>query len=111
MSLCVDSELTPGYPEQGSGIWEQALLIINPNVVFLEHNSLSLAFKYKHFICMYMFIKSLDSIHGEYNRITRFGALKILAWEYLYIHIAFLYSYKVFADSRLEEKTEHIYKS
>lgn len=38
---------------------------------------------------MYMLIKYLDGIHGEYNRINRFGALKILAWEYLYIHIAF----------------------
>lgn len=84
----MDSELTPGCPEQGSGVWEQALQIINPEVVFLEHNSLFLAFVCKHFICRYMFIKYLDSIHREYNRANRFGALKILAWEYLYIHIA-----------------------
>lgn len=90
-ALCVH-ELTPGCPEQVSGVWEQALPTINPEVVFLEHNSLSLAFVYKHFIiiCVCMFMKCLDSTHRQYNRTNRFGALKILAWEYLYTHIAFV---------------------
>lgn len=92
LSVCMDSELTPGCPEQVSGVWEQALPTINPEVVFLEHNSLSLAFVYKHFIiiCVCMFMKCLDSTHRQYNRTNRFGALKILAWEYLYTHIAFV---------------------
>lgn len=38
---------------------------------------------------MYVYVYNVFvCIHREYNRTNRFAALKILAWEYLYTHIA-----------------------